>query len=75
MPNIIADRGICPELLNEDVTAEKLADVSLSVMKDQGNLEKMKASLGEVRLQLGECGAVDRAARALLEMGEVTRTQ
>ena len=72
MPNILAGRGICPELINEDVTAQKLADISLSLLQDEVSLQKIKASLCEVRKQLGEPGAVDRAARSLLEMGGLT---
>lgn len=69
MPNIVADRGVCPELINDDVTAEKLADIALSLMRDDGQVAKMKASLAEVRARLGEPGAVERAAHTLLEMG------
>jgi len=72
MPNIVLDRGACPELLNEDVTAEKLADVALSILGDKGTLSAMRNSLREVKRRLGECGAVERAARALLEMGDLT---
>ena len=68
MPNIIADRGICPELLNEDVTAEKMANIALSILRDEAMLTKMRQSLAEVRDQLGGSGAVERAARAVLEM-------
>lgn len=69
MPNIVADRGVCPELLNEDVTPEKLADITLSLFKDKQGLDKMRGALGEVRKLLGESGAVDRAAEALMDMG------
>lgn len=69
MPNIIADRGVCPELLNWDVTAEKVADIALSILRDENQVAKMKAGLAEVKSRLGEPGAVDRAARTLLEMG------
>lgn len=69
MPNIVADRGVCPELINEDVTAEKLADISLGIMRDEGRLLTMRRELGEVRKRLGEPGAVTRAARAAMEMG------
>lgn len=68
MPNIIADRGVCPELINADVTAEKLADISLSLMRDDARLAKMRSELAAVKKQLGEPGAVTRAAQAVLEM-------
>lgn len=69
LPNIIANKGVCPELINDDVTGEKLADVALGIMRDATQLAKMKASLAEVRGQLGGNGAVERAARTLLYMG------
>jgi lipid-A-disaccharide synthase len=72
MPNIVADRGICPEIINEDFTAEKLADIALSLLKDEEALAKMRADLAEVRGQLGDHGAIDRAARAVLELGGVS---
>lgn len=72
MPNIIADRGVCPELLNEDVTAEKLADVALGLMNDGDAIARMRSELAGVRERLGEAGAVERAARTLLDMGGLT---
>ena len=69
MPNIVANRSICPELLNEDVNAENLADVALSLLRDEEGMNRMKQELGEVASSLGTTGAVDRAAHAVLEMG------
>jgi lipid-A-disaccharide synthase len=71
MPNIVAGRGVCPELINDDVTPEKLADIARTLLTDGEALSEMKAELEEVRFRLGEPGAVDRAARAVLEMGEL----
>lgn len=69
MPNIIMDRGVCPELLNDDVKPEILADIALELLTDKDKLAQMKSDLNEVKSRLGECGAVDRVARAVLEMG------
>ena len=69
LPNIVADRGVCPELINTDVTAEKLADITLSLLRNEDRLTKMRNELGEVRRLLGDSGAVERAAKTLLEMG------
>ena len=71
MPNIIADRGVCPEMINDDVTPEKLADVAKSLLTDSARLARMKDDLRGIRAQLGESGAVERAARAVLELGEL----
>ncbi|MGC8863235.1 MAG: lipid-A-disaccharide synthase, partial [Armatimonadota bacterium] len=69
MPNILAGREICPEFLNEEVTAERLASAALDILNDPTRLARMRESLAEVRKSLGEPGAVERAARAVLEMG------
>lgn len=69
MPNIVADHGVCPELINEDVTPEKLADISLGLMRDGEALAHMKSELAQVRELLGGSGAIRRVAETLLEMG------
>ncbi len=74
LPNIIADRGVCPELINENVTAEKLANVTLGILRDKDELEKMREGLAKVKEILGEPGAINRAARAILEMGGLAWT-
>jgi lipid-A-disaccharide synthase len=69
LPNIIAQRGICPEMINDDASAEKVADIALSIMKNENEYARMKESLIGVRNQLGESGAIRRAAEMVLEMG------
>ena len=69
MPNIVADRGVCPELINEDVTPEKLADIALSLFGNEDRISKMKSELSDVKNKIGSPGAAGRAARAVLEMG------
>ncbi|MGI6296034.1 MAG: lipid-A-disaccharide synthase [Armatimonadota bacterium] len=71
MPNIIAGRGICPELINDDVTPEKLAGVALDLLQHEKLVSDMRSGFEEVRRRLGEAGAVERAARTVLEMGEL----
>lgn len=73
LPNIIADRGVCPELINDDVVPEKLADITISFLKNPDTLNNMQASLADVRRELGESGAIQRAASTLLEMGGLLR--
>lgn len=71
LPNIIAGRGVCPELINDDVAPEKLADIASNLLTDNSALSEMKRALNDIKSSLGEQGAVDRAARAALEMGEL----
>jgi len=74
LPNIVADRGVCPELINEDVTAEKLANVALGILRDKDRFARMRQELAEVKRQLGEPGAINRAAQAILDMGGLAWT-
>lgn len=69
MPNIVADRGVCPEMINDDVTAEKLADITVSILRSKERMNKMKSELSDVKIQLGKPGAAARAAQAVIEMG------
>lgn len=69
LPNIVADRRVCPEIIGEQVTAQRLADEALALLTDSGALARMRSALGEVRAHLGEPGAIERAARTVLEMG------
>ncbi|NLN76879.1 MAG: lipid-A-disaccharide synthase [Armatimonadetes bacterium] len=71
MPNIIAGREVCPELIAKEVTGEKIADIALGWLADERALARIRNELKEVRACLGDIGAVDRAARAALEMGEL----
>lgn len=71
LPNIVAGRGICPELINDDATAHRVADVAMSIMRDEDRLAQMKMSLAEVRRQLGETGVMTRVAGFVLDMGEL----
>lgn len=69
MPNIVAGKGVCPELLGADVSPVKLADTVLSLLKDRSALDRMRSDLSDVRKSLGEPGAVERTARAVAELG------
>ena len=69
LPNLIAGREICPEFLNEEVTGENLAEVALNLLRDNNLYEQQRQSLARLRSELGEPGAIARAAEAILEMG------
>lgn len=69
MPNIVADRGVCPELINDDANPDAIADIALSIVRDEARMNRMRSDLADVRARLGEPGVLDRAARVVLEMG------
>ena len=64
MVNLIADRGVVPELVQADFTAEKIAG-ELARLREPGTAAEMRAGLAEVRRRLGPPGAVERAADAI----------
>ena len=68
MPNIVANRLVCPEIIGEDVTPEKLCEAALGILKDEPRLSAMSEDLAQVKRELGEPGAVARAAECVLEM-------
>jgi len=71
--NLVAGKGIAPELIQKDVNPERIAEESLRILKDSTFQQKMVESLKEVRQRLGHPGASQRAARivmSLLQTGE-----
>ena len=61
--NIVAGRGIVPELLQHDVTGPKIAAAVLDLTK---RAPEVKAALEDVKHRLGERGASRRAAEAIM---------
>lgn len=66
--NLIGGRSILPELLQEEVTPENIAQSLLAILHEGTEREKMLTGLQEVRDKLGKPGASDRAAEIALSM-------
>jgi lipid-A-disaccharide synthase len=62
MVNLIADKQVVPELVQDDFTPDKVANAILNLLQDPNARTAMKEGLAEVRKRLGPPGAVDRAA-------------
>jgi lipid-A-disaccharide synthase len=62
MVNLIADKQVVPELVQDDFTPEKVAAETLRLLQDPNARSMMKEGLGEIRRRLGPRGAVERAA-------------
>jgi len=63
LPNILADRMVCPELIQDDASPASISDVAVEMLLQPDRLMHMKADLGRVvASQLGEQGAIKRAA-------------
>ena len=64
--NLIAGRRVVPELLQHEVTAERIASELRSFLQEDERRQEVRTALAEVRESLGSAGASQRAARAVL---------
>jgi lipid-A-disaccharide synthase len=72
--NLVAGKGIVPELIQKDANPQRIAEEGLRILRDPGLSQRMRESMVEVRQRLGEPGAAERAARivyAFLQEGEI----
>lgn len=70
MVNLIAGRMVVPELMQKDVTGERIASEVRSILSDEARLSRMRRDLEEVckRLRAGGASGAVRAARAVIEI-------
>lgn len=66
--NLLANRRLVPELLQGDLTPERIASEVRRVWEPGPPREEMLRGLEEVRGRLGGPGAAERAAEAVLEL-------
>ncbi len=63
--NIVAERGVVPELLQGAVNGERIAQ-EVRTLLEPGRYAQIKADLAEVKRRLGDRGASRRAAEAIM---------
>jgi len=68
LPNIIAQREICPEVLQNELTVERLKTLTVKFFKNPQILSKQKQELKKVTNKLGSKGAVKKTAKLVLEI-------
>ena len=66
--NIIAGKTIVPELIQGEVTPEKIAAEVIDILTKRSRIEDIKAELSRIRGLLGSPGAAARTARLAYEM-------
>jgi lipid-A-disaccharide synthase len=70
MPNVLADREIVPEFLQHEARPTAIADALLHLMDDSTRRQEMVTEFDAIIAKLGETGASEKAARAILaELG------
>ena len=67
MVNIVAGREVCPELLQDQCTPRNLCRAIEPLVVDSERRDRMLSDLDAVNHALGEGGAEDKAARAVLD--------
>ena len=68
LANLVAGKPIVPELIQHEVSAESIASVALSLVKDESALAEMRQQLKVVGQTLGNPGASKRAADVALAL-------
>jgi lipid-A-disaccharide synthase len=68
MPNLVAGRRIVPELIQDELTPQRVADETVALLTDAGLHARTREALRAVRERLGAPGASARAAEAVLEV-------
>jgi lipid-A-disaccharide synthase len=68
--NLVAGKGIAPELIQKDASPERIAREALRIFNDADLRQGMTEAMTHVRRNLGEPGAVQRAAHIVTSMLE-----
>ncbi|MDL1962239.1 MAG: lipid-A-disaccharide synthase [Deltaproteobacteria bacterium] len=66
--NLVAGRRVVTEIIQRDVTPERLSQEALSLLRDDAGRENMIKDLKEVKNALGGSGAAEKAADLAMEL-------
>ena len=66
MPNVLAEKEIVPEFIQHRANPDDLAKTVLCLLDDPMAREQMISEFDKIAAQLGESGASERAAKAIL---------
>ncbi|MFP4662435.1 MAG: lipid-A-disaccharide synthase [Halanaerobiales bacterium] len=69
LPNIIAEREVVPELIQDKADADHLYTAVMHLLSKSYDLGKLKTELNYIREKLGSSGAVKRTAELVLRKG------
>jgi lipid-A-disaccharide synthase len=68
MPNLLAGETVYPEFIQDEATPENLSRAALELLQDKARRTEIKAQLAKIISSLGEPGAANRAAAAILSL-------
>ncbi|HMA60872.1 MAG TPA: lipid-A-disaccharide synthase [Halanaerobiales bacterium] len=71
MPNIIAEKKIVPELMQEEVTPEKIYEEAHYILSKPYLMTDIKIKLVSAAEKLGSQGAIDKTARLVMREGNI----
>ena len=74
MANLLAEEGLFPELIQDDVTPGRITEAVLQVIRDPEKLAGISAGIKRIRNRLGGPGASTRAAAVALELLPIPNT-
>jgi lipid-A-disaccharide synthase len=68
MPNLLANEEVFPEFIQNAATPENISRAALELLQDESRRTKIKSQLAQIVSSLGEPGAAERAAAAILSL-------
>jgi lipid-A-disaccharide synthase len=68
MPNLLAGGEVFPEFIQAAATPEHISRAALELLQDESRRTKIKSQLAKIVSSLGEPGAANRAAAAILSL-------
>ena len=70
--NIVAGKKVVPELLQSDMTVDRIVRAVRPYLEDQTKADAVRRELAVIRSRLGAPGASERVAEAVVALGEGT---
>ena len=68
LPNIVTGRRILPELIQDEATSANVSQAALRLMQDPAVRAQARTDIKEVRVKLGQPGAVLRVAKIVMDV-------
>jgi lipid-A-disaccharide synthase len=67
LANIVAEKKVVPELLQNEANPDKIAETALKYLQDTTYYSSVKESLSRIRDKLGDPGAGRRVAESIAD--------